>query len=80
MPIKKRNKGTGYEQRFPLTKTQFFILIIALVVMFFLLAGRYMFVGNSLLSEFFHNDTYVSLGIMIVFFIGWILDKKMPRS
>jgi hypothetical protein len=33
--------------------------------------------SDHLLSAFLNNGTYVHLGLMIVFFIAWILDMKM---
>jgi len=59
------------------TKTKILICIVLLLVIMFLYLGKYIFVGNNILSAFLNNGTYVHLGLMIVFFIAWILDMKM---
>ena len=61
----------------PLTKTKILISIVIVLLIMFLSLGKYIFIGDNLLSAFFKNNEYIYLGIMIVLFIAWILDMKM---
>jgi hypothetical protein len=59
------------------TKTKILICIVLLLLTMFLFLGKYIFVGNHLLSAFLNNGTYVYLGLIIVGFIAWVVDMKM---
>jgi hypothetical protein len=59
------------------TKSKILTLIVLLLILLFILSGKYIFIGDDLLSAFFNNNIYMYLGVVIVFFIAWILDMKM---
>jgi hypothetical protein len=77
MPIKNLNKGLPMSTNLRVTKTKILICIVLLLVIMFLFLGKYIFVGNNPLSVFLNNGTYMYLGLMIVFFIAWVVDMKM---